>query len=768
MDTSDAAGITAPPGLVGLKEKLLAPILGISLLTLSLAVFAVVHTANEALLNAGKETILSSTLTLGNSIQAQFNRARTDILFTFRIPDIAATLDPQATGASGDRAAFINASNGLLAELGDVFGYYETFYTVSDSGMTLASSMASTVGTLNISNRDWFHAAMATGTLTFSGPFRSRLTGDVLMAVSQRFTHGGHTGLMVGSLQIRNFMLAALEQENMAWQQAVIITEDGMTMASVDDDAIGSYSYGDQAWFVKVRGKKEAYLEFNDGASEKIASLRRLEGTPFYALIITEKSHLLHPVEQVRRIGGAAVLATLLLSWLVIYRVVNPATRDIRRLADYAQDVGDGQTSVPAAVSRNDEVGVLARALGDMVAKLTDMVSVAEQATRAKSDFLARMSHEIRTPMNVVIGMTQIALHDAKDPKQHSLLVKIKGAAENLLGIINDILDFSKIEAGKMTLEDKAFRLSGMLRSVYDLLESKAREKGLNLEMRKDDAVPDILVGDSLRLSQVCINLCSNALKFTEKGGIAVSVSLHEREGDHLRLLFAVRDTGIGMTAEQQEGIFDAFSQADGSTTRRFGGTGLGLAICKLLVKLMDGDIWLESAPGKGSTFFFTVALTTAAEDEMEPDEPDALSAVHHDLGGASVLLVEDNELNQEIATEFLQLLNITPVIASNGAEALEQAKETSYDIILMDIQMPVMSGLEAASKIRLHEAAHNKPRVPIIAMTANAMSGDREKSLEAGMDDHLTKPIDLAELERTLVRWLPRKDGDGQSSEPA
>lgn len=746
-----------PRGFFGLKAKLLVPILVIVLVTLTLSTLAVVHTADKALISAGKEKILNSALVVGNSIMAQINRARADMTFTYRVPDIHSTIDPEATRGHGGRASYIEHANQLLAGIGEACGYYETFYTVNDAGMTLACSMPSAVGTLDISNRAWFHEAMLTGELTLSEPFRSRITGDALMATAQRFSHNGHTGLMVGSLQLRKFTLAALEQENHPWQQALVVTSSGVVAASVDDADIGATSFGERPWFRTMLADDLDYLEFSEGDVEKVASLQPLKGSRLYALVVTDREYLTGAVADVFHIGLLAVLAAVLLSFVGIYVVVNPTTRDIRRLADYAESAGESLSAEPVLLERHDEVGALSQSLADMVRSLTEMIAVARQATQAKSDFLARMSHEIRTPMNVVIGMTHLAMQSTKDEKQMAYLGKIRAATENLLGIINDILDFSKVEAGKMTLENKAFRLSGMLTSVYDLLEAKAREKGLDLVFRKADNAPDAVCGDSLRLSQVCINLCSNALKFTEKGSITLNVECAENLEDAVKLRFSVSDTGIGMTPEQQDGIFEAFSQADGSTTRRFGGTGLGLAICKLLVHLMGGEIWVESVAGKGSTFYFTALFAKADAGSVQEAASGYEAFVPgRNLAGNMVLLAEDNPLNQEIAIEFLRSLGVEAEVACNGAAAVEMSRERRYDLILMDIQMPVMDGLEAARRIRRHE--ESGPHVPILAMTANAMSGDMEKSLEAGMNAHLTKPIDIRALEEGLARWLPER----------
>ena len=729
--------------------------MGIVFLTLTVSTFAVMHTADKALISSGKEKILNSTMVVANNISAQINRAKMDMTFAHRVPGIAATIDPTDAHGRADRASFITFANGLLASLGDVGGYYETFYTVSPTGMTLACSLPSAVGTLDISNRAWFHEAMKTGELTLSPPFRSRITGDALMAVAQKFSYNGHTGLMVGSLQLHKFMLEALKQENHSWQQAMVVTTSGMVAASVNDADIGVASYADQEWFKTMITGKLDYYEFSENGVEKIASLLPLGGTDLHALVITDRDHLTAPVNEVRRISMVAILCAVLLSFLGIFVVVTPATRDIRRLAAYAESTGEGQYASPVLLDRNDEVGALSQSLADMVGKLTEMIIAARQATQAKSDFLARMSHEIRTPMNVIIGMTHIAIQSTQEEKQLSYLGKIRGAAENLLGIINDILDFSKVEAGKMALENKPFRLSGILASICDLFESKFEEKKLALNFSRNPDVPDTLVGDSLRLSQVCINLCSNALKFTQEGGVSLKIALLEDRGEEVKLLFSVTDTGIGMTPEQQEGIFEAFSQADGSTTRRFGGTGLGLAICKLLVQLMGGEIWIESAPEKGSTFHFIAVLGKASDEEL-PIEENAREPFipARNLEGYAVLLAEDNVLNQEIALEFLRSLGVSADVADNGAMAVEMSREKRYDLILMDIQMPVMDGLSAARRIRANEG--DEPHVPILAMTANAMSGDMEKSLEAGMNAHLTKPIDIKDLETALHRWLP------------
>ena len=738
----------------GLKAKLLIPILGIMLSTLLGLGFALTRTAEQALLEANDEKLLNTATVVGNSIVQQIHRAKADILFAANVPDIQAVLDPQDTGSLHTRNEFIDFVNALLTRLGQACGYYETFYVTSRQGMTLACNMAAAVGTLDISNRMWFHEAMTGAGVVISEPFRSRITGDALMSAALRFSYKGHSGAMVGSLQIRKITRGALEQESKPWLRTVIITESGMTAASLDDQEIASRSYATEPWFASLSGKTNGSIFITDEDDEsKMLAFYRLPDTSFYALTFADTDFLLAPVRRVRLLGIFALSLAVLCSCGVIYYTVNRVTEDIHSLASAAEEVGRGNLDLTIHISRKDELGVLARSLSSMLANLKQMIVRAEEATRAKSDFLARMSHEIRTPMNAIIGMAYLGLQANPDERQRNCLSKIQLAGKNLLAIINDILDFSKVEAGRLELENTTFRLSGMLRSIFDLLDFRALEKGIALNLDIAPDVPDVLVGDSLRLSQVCINLCTNALKFTSQGSVTLRVALQEKHETDLVLHFSVTDTGIGISEEQQPIIFDAFSQGDGSTTRRFGGTGLGLAICKRMVELMGGTIWVDSAPGSGSTFHFTAHLQPGLETALPRPLPTIQAEAIPHADTLRVLVVEDNELNQEIAVEMLRTLGINSVLANNGIEAVTLAKEKTFDLIFMDIQMPVMGGLEAARLIR-ESGAPGASTVPIVAMTANAMSGDREKSLAAGMNDHITKPISHPELEEAVRRW--------------
>ncbi len=468
--------------------------------------------------------------------------------------------------------------------------------------------------------------------------------------------------------------------------------------------------------------------------------------------------------------------------------------RPLQQVSRYAGELSLDQLDQPLHLDRPrhegpDEIDVLASAINDMRSSLREQVETrqamerqtqqlevekeaAELASAAKGEFLANVSHEIRTPMNAIVGMADLTLHSGLPEPQRGYIQRVRSSADLLMGILNDILDFSKIEAGKLDIDTVDFDLDDVVRSVSEIVGVRAREQSLILSSEVATDVPPRLRGDPLRLQQVLLNLMGNAVKFTARGRVALRVDTvaplaSAGEVDQrLRLRFMVQDTGLGMTADQMSRLFQPFTQADASTSRRFGGTGLGLAISRQLVERMGGRIDVASEPGHGSTFW--VELPFGVVSEAPNSVPTATvtrlmslpgAADHPELAGLRVLLVEDNEVNQELAVALLERVGIQVTLAGDGHQALACLKDGEFDCVLMDCQMPEMDGYTAT---RLMREQPEWSRLPVIAMTANAMSGEREKVLEAGMNDHVPKPVPVGELYRKIAVWTGRHQSGG------
>lgn len=450
-----------------------------------------------------------------------------------------------------------------------------------------------------------------------------------------------------------------------------------------------------------------------------------------------------------------SLVALAIVSFLLV-RYADGMIGSLLTLVSYAKKVSEGDLESHLETSgRDDELGVLHSSLDRLVTELQSMILKTRQASRIKSEFLANMSHEIRTPINAIIGMAHLTLREPDmTEKQRDYLEKIQTAARSLLGVINDILDISKIEAGKLTLERTSFDISVLLRDVCSIHQLNAEAKGLNLVCNVSPDMPQHLMGDPFRLGQVVNNLVSNAIKFTAVGGVSVSCALIDKSDEAATFELEVSDTGIGMTQESVDKLFQPFTQADSSITRQYGGTGLGLAITSSIVSLMGGVLDVESEPGKGTVFTVMLRL----DEDVAPDifeQAQASGEVDFEtleIGDKVILIAEDNEINQMILNELLEPTGATVILAGNGSEAVDAVRREHVDLVLMDMQMPIMDGLQATRTIRSFANAED---LPIIAVSANAMKEDKEEGFASGMNDYITKPIELRQLYDVLKTWL-------------
>ena len=430
----------------------------------------------------------------------------------------------------------------------------------------------------------------------------------------------------------------------------------------------------------------------------------------------------------------------------------------LRDVTEQKRAAGELARAKEATEAANRELITANRSLEETGRLAREMADRAEALSAAKSDFLANMTHEVRTPLNGILGMTGLALETELQPDQREYLELVKSSAEALLSLVTDVLDFSKYEAGKLGLDRVEFSVRNLLREVLRPLALRASVSGLVFESGVDDPVPDLLVGDPMRIGQVLRNLVGNAIKFTNAGRVSVRVHAESMQDSNVILSFSVEDTGVGIPREMQRAIFEPFTQADGSTSRKYGGTGLGLSISAGLVELMDGKIWVESEPGQGSTFYFTISLELPGQ---EPSAEHTFAALgkHSPKRKMRILVAEDNSVNQRLAARVLEKEGHSVTIAGSGQAAVDLFDERPFDLILMDIQMPGLDGLQATARIRDKERGSAR-HVPIVAMTAQAAESDRLRCLESGMDAYVTKPVHVP----SLLKMIESVGGGGKS----
>ena len=614
----------------------------------------------------------------------------------------------------------------------------------------------------------WYYIPVAAGEPMWMDPYYNANLGVNMLSYIIPYYYKGYIVGIIG-MDISMDLLKESVAEVAVYQtgRAFLIDKQG--------NVIYHEAYPDGADFETLPANVQTYIQNALKLKPDMPDVfRALDGTQQKLVLKELKNGMLlgvyAPLKEINQ-PQRTLLTGLLASSVLILAVgimlslvwVRTIIQPLKKMTEVAEHYAAGDYSEEMSVESDDEIGILSNSLQTMSASLQEQIRLADAANKAKSDFLANMSHEIRTPINAILGMNEMILHESQEPAIIEYSANIGNAGKTLLSLVNTILDFSKIEDGKMEIIPVSYDTASVINNLVHSIQERARDKGLELAVDVDESLPSVLWGDDIRISQVIMNLLTNAVKYTERGTVTFSVREQAREGDSIDLLVSVKDTGIGIREEDLHKLFQSFERIEEKRNRNIEGTGLGMAIVSRLLPMMGSQLEVSSVYGEGSEFSFTLRQKIVDERPIgnyaERLRAGAQQQAHQAgllASGAKVLVVDDNEMNLKVAANLLKLVGIAPDLAGSGPDAIERIRETDYDVVFLDHMMPKMDGIETLQELRRQGLPHEGTRV--IALTANAIVGAKETYLAAGFDDYLSKPIELSKLEAVLIRCLPEE----------